>query len=176
VIVPSQFCLIDCPSRACRVSLGPGLRTASGARRRIGENGFVCLGWRGEFDGHGSERGGSKPPMFTRAHALENAEIVQDCPMAESRLRPLAAFRISVWNEQIGFDYHVLRRRKGLLDWSPKSPMTNCHRSSLYFLGEKAFKIRAAVESGRRRAWFKKVSGTDGRSTLRAVPATVPDP
>jgi hypothetical protein len=34
VIVPSQFCLIDCPSKACRVSLGPGMRTESGAENR----------------------------------------------------------------------------------------------------------------------------------------------
>jgi hypothetical protein len=32
------------------------------------------------------------------------------------------------------------------------------------------------VEIMRKKAWFKKGSGTVVRSTLRAVPATVPDP
>jgi hypothetical protein len=41
---------------------------------------FESLGCGGEFDRNGPERRGSEPPLFTSAHLLENAQIVQVRP------------------------------------------------------------------------------------------------
>ena len=69
--------------------------------------------------------GRSRPErfLFTSILMLENAEIVQVCPMPTGWFRDLDAFHISLLNKQIGSEEGDFCDREALLDSPPKSSM-----------------------------------------------------
>jgi hypothetical protein len=94
---------------------------------------FSCPGSNGSFNGGGPEPGDGKRLSFTCVQMLENAEIVQVCPMSGPCYQRPNALRISLWHKELGSECSVFGDQEALLDGSPKCPMPNSRRCSVCF-------------------------------------------
>jgi hypothetical protein len=78
------------------------------------EDEFVCLGWFCELDGDGAERRGAQNRRCSRVYVCwKTLKLFQFVQRPNPRFRPVAVFRMSCWNKQIGFEGRAFGQSKG---------------------------------------------------------------